>query len=67
MAKITIEPEYCKACGLCITACKKGVIDYGKGLNAMGYHGVTADETKGCIGCRLCAIICPEAAIEVYR
>ena len=44
MAKIIIEPEYCKACGLCIAACKKGVIGRGKGTNAMGYHAVEADE-----------------------
>lgn len=67
MAKITVEPRYCKACGLCIMACKKGVIDYGKDTNTMGYHAVVPDETKGCIGCRLCAIVCPEAAIEVYK
>ncbi len=67
MAKIVIEPEYCKACGLCIAACKKGVIGRGKGTNAMGYHAVEADEAKGCVGCKLCAVVCPEAAIEVYR
>ncbi|MCI8652179.1 MAG: 4Fe-4S binding protein [Angelakisella sp.] len=67
MAGITIEAEYCKACGLCITTCKKGVIRYGKGINAMGYHAAEVDGTKGCIGCRLCAVVCPEAAIEVYR
>ena len=50
MAKIIIEPEYCKACGLCIAACKKGVIGRGKGTNAMGYHAVEADGTKGCVG-----------------
>lgn len=67
MARITIEAEYCKACGLCISACKKGVIRFGGGTNAMGYHAVEPDETKGCVGCKLCAVVCPEAAIEVYR
>ena len=67
MPKIVITPDYCKACSLCITACKKGVISLGEESNKMGYHAAVADESKDCIGCRLCAIICPEAAIEVYK
>ena len=67
VAKIVIESVYCKACGLCIAACKKGVIAYGADTNQMGYHAVTAAKPEECVGCSLCAVVCPEAAIEVYR
>jgi len=33
----------------------------------MGYRPVSFDEGKGCTGCALCAVSCPEVAVEVYR
>lgn len=67
MAKVVVDPKYCKACGLCMTACKKDVLAYGKTVNAMGYYAVVPKAEENCIGCRLCSIICPDAAIEVYK
>ena len=67
LATVTIDPTYCKACGLCILACKKGVLKYGTKVNALGYHPVVPDESATCIGCKLCAVMCPDAAIEVYE
>ena len=64
---ITIRFERCKACQLCVEVCKKGGIASGKGLNKAGYMPVIFDESCGCNGCMLCAIRCPEVAIEVLR
>lgn len=64
---IKINKEFCKECHLCIDACPKGCIITAKEYNSRGYHPVAASEEKECTGCALCAIMCPEVAIEVYR
>lgn len=66
-ARIVIDRELCKECHLCIQACKKSRIIATNELNSKGYHPVVSKEDEGCIGCMLCAISCPEVAIEVYR
>jgi len=67
MAKVEINPSYCKSCGLCLTACKKAVLAVGSQTNDMGYYYVVATQNDQCVGCGLCAVFCPEGAIEVYR
>lgn len=67
MGKIEVNNEICKACGLCVYVCPKKVIELDKDiLNKHGFH--PAKQVKdGCIACVSCAVICPEAAITVYR
>lgn len=70
MAKgqIVVDIERCKGCELCRTACTPGVIALADDLNAKGYRPVLLDEsTASCTGCGLCAVMCPEACITVYR
>ena len=67
MAKVEILKDYCKSCKLCMQVCPKQVLRVGTYTNKMGYDAVEMDETKGRIGCKMCATMCPEGAIEVYR
>jgi len=64
---IEINRELCKDCRLCIQACKKGLITTSNEFNLKGYHPVKCESSGECTGCTLCAVICPEIAIEVYR
>jgi 2-oxoglutarate ferredoxin oxidoreductase subunit delta len=65
--KIVVNRDLCKECLLCIEFCRKGCIEAGREYNSRGYRPVTAIEEKECNGCALCALMCPEVAIEVYR
>ena len=83
MAKITIDREKCKGCLLCISFCPKGLITIDKDLNRRGAKPVkfsrqanlnkggippkAGTETSECLGCAMCAIICPDFCIEVFR
>lgn len=35
-------------------------------MTAKGYHPVMVAK-QGCTGCGICALVCPEAALTVYR
>jgi 2-oxoglutarate ferredoxin oxidoreductase subunit delta len=47
-------------------ACPKGSITISEKSNKNGFFPAKADNTQ-CTGCAECAIICPEAIIEVLR
>lgn len=67
MAKVEITVEYCKACELCVQACPKDCLHIGTTTNSAGYDVVEMKQNAECVGCKMCAIMCPEAAIEVYK
>jgi pyruvate/2-oxoacid:ferredoxin oxidoreductase alpha subunit/NAD-dependent dihydropyrimidine dehydrogenase PreA subunit len=53
-------PEFCKACGRCITSCPKGCITMGTEINpATGFTPVVLN-LDVCNGCGLCLSACPE-------
>ncbi len=54
-----IDPTECKACGRCIEACPRGVLQLGTDLNSRGYRYVRYTG-QGCIGCANCFYVCPE-------
>jgi len=64
--KIKIAREMCKACGFCIEHCPKHSIVPASAYNAKGYYPAEFREGE-CTGCGICAIVCPEAIIEVWR
>jgi len=65
--RIVVDEKYCKACRLCLEACPQHVIGLSTSrLTPKGYHPAVLI-AEGCTGCGICAIVCPEAAITVYR
>jgi 2-oxoglutarate ferredoxin oxidoreductase subunit delta len=47
-------------------ACPKEIIVISEKSNGRGYFPAGTDN-RGCTGCTACAVICPDAVIEVYR
>jgi 2-oxoglutarate ferredoxin oxidoreductase subunit delta len=67
LIKIEILTERCKSCEFCISVCKKDVLEIGGKANSKGYRYVSVKNPENCIGCLMCANMCPDAAIEIYR
>ena len=65
--RVTVEPNRCKGCGLCVASCPTHSLELGAGLNRHGYHPAEFLEGTGCTGCGVCFYACPEpAAITVF-
>ena len=68
MAQATILTDICKGCGLCVEACPQKIIRLDdSALNHKGYHPAAIAEMSRCIGCAMCAIMCPDCAITVQK
>ena len=67
MAKIEIDQERCKGCGLCTIACPKNLVQIGEEINRQGYFYVIWNADGQCTGCAICGESCPDVAIRVWR
>lgn len=67
MARVEIFTEACKSCSYCVISCPKKTLEIGKDVNSKGYLYAQQVRPEDCIGCMMCAQICPDAAIEVWR
>lgn len=68
MGKVVIDETKCKSCYLCINACPKHVLSIGEKIGKTGNFLVKIDKENECIGCKSCAMVCPDLAItEVYK
>ncbi|HBY63408.1 MAG TPA: 4Fe-4S ferredoxin [Solibacterales bacterium] len=64
---VTINPEECKGCALCVDVCTQKGLHLAGYLNHNGYHPAVY-QGHGCNGCGLCFYVCPEpGAIVVYK
>ena len=64
---IVVNDLYCKGCETCIAACPPQVMRLNnERLTPKGYHPAEIYK-DGCTGCAICALVCPDAAITVYR
>ena len=62
---VTIEPERCKGCELCIPACPPQVLTMSTEVNRMGFP--VPELHDGCTGCAACLMVCPDFVFTVYR
>jgi len=65
--KVKVNKERCKGCMYCIEFCPKKSLVLAKGSNAKGYAFVEFTDDGKCTSCAICALMCPEAAIEVQK
>ncbi|NDV18724.1 4Fe-4S dicluster domain-containing protein [Pseudodesulfovibrio sp. JC047] len=57
--KVTVYPDWCKGCGICVEFCPGNVLE----LNDQGKSSVVREEN--CIRCGFCELHCPDFAIVV--
>jgi len=67
MLKVEVNSEFCKGCLYCVKFCPKHVFAQSEKQNAKGNKYVIAVKPDDCISCRMCADICPDAAITLYK
>jgi 2-oxoglutarate ferredoxin oxidoreductase subunit delta len=65
---VEIDKELCKGCNLCVIHCPTECLGLNTSeTNSYGLHFAYQIEEEKCIACMNCGIICPEAAVTVYR
>jgi 2-oxoglutarate ferredoxin oxidoreductase subunit delta len=65
--KLIIDSQRCKGCQICIVQCKKGVLVMGNKINKLGYRYAEAEHIESCTACGICAEMCPDVVIEVWK
>ena len=68
MAKVTFRTDICKGCGLCVSACPRGLIALAKDkINKKGHNPAEITDEGACIACACCATMCPDCVITVEK
>lgn len=67
-AKLIVDTQLCKGCGLCITVCPKKLLELNRECtNNKGYNVMRITDEGACSLCASCAITCPDTAITLER
>ena len=64
---VHIDWDRCKGCGFCVEFCPPKVLALAETYNAHGYHPPYLINDRGCTGCDLCGLYCPDFAIYGMR
>ena len=65
--EVVVLERFCKGCALCVEFCEQGKLYIRQEPNKAGIQTAAVRAETDCTGCRKCAIICPDAAIEIFR
>ena len=60
MARIQIDSERCKGCGLCVVHCRRELLFIQDVPNLIGDYPVGIRNPERCTGCLNCAVMCPD-------
>ena len=63
----TVSPELCKGCGLCIEKCPSQVIDWSDEFGVYGTITIYPKYIDRCTACKICELVCPDAAIDIKK
>jgi len=69
-ALVTVIPELCKGCELCVYACPSGNLTMSPSFNGKGYHPAvfSYNGKRGpCTACGICYWVCPDFAISEIK
>ncbi|MCK9150394.1 4Fe-4S dicluster domain-containing protein [Methanobacterium alcaliphilum] len=61
---IKLDPHLCKGCDICMEFCPKGVYEKSE-TSDKGVRIPFPKNQKKCTKCNLCALMCPDQAIQV--
>lgn len=64
---VRVNPRLCKDCGYCVKFCPKQILKTGTVRNRRGHFYPELTDKEKCITCAICALMCPEGAIEVTQ
>ena len=67
MFELKIDEKRCKACGLSANACPRGVIGINRARVELNGLGCAEMKSAGCVGCGICALVCPDIAITIVK
>ena len=67
MAKIKINIERCKGCGICVSVCPIDNLRMSANMNKSGHKHVEVIDEAKCTGCALCCQMCPDVVIEIVE
>jgi 2-oxoglutarate ferredoxin oxidoreductase subunit delta len=65
--EVRVLSRYCKGCGLCVEFCRQGKLTIQEKPNRQGIRVAAVKADVECTGCMRCALMCPDAAIELVR